>query len=266
MLTVNVLGPLEVWANGKAIAPSAKKLRQVLALLAMHAGQPVSVATIIEELWGSHAPRSAVATLQTYIMGLRRQIRAGLPADDAMNILASRPGVYMLEIAPENVDEYRFRELAAAGERAMTGEDHATAARLLGRALDCWRGNALVDVQIGSQLDIEVARLKQSRLAVHSSRIEADLQLGRHHQLLGELAELNARYPMHEKFCTQYMTALTVCGQKWRALDVFLTLRKTLVGELGVEPSFSVQRLQRAILRSDLPVAELPEWELTISS
>jgi DNA-binding SARP family transcriptional activator len=109
-----------------------------------------------------------------------------------------------------------------------------------------------VDVRVGALLRVEVARLEQSRLGVLESRIEADLRLGRHHQLLGELAELTARYPMHETLCAQYMTVLSASGCKWRALEIFRTLRQKLVEELGVEPSAQVQNLQRAILNSDV--------------
>jgi DNA-binding SARP family transcriptional activator len=115
-----------------------------------------------------------------------------------------------------------------------------------------WRGPALVDVPTGPQLGVAVARLEQSRLGVLETRIDADLRLGRHRQLLDELAELTTRYPMHEKFCIQYMTALHVCGCKWRALEVFLALRKRLVAELGLEPSLEVKRVQRAILTADV--------------
>jgi DNA-binding SARP family transcriptional activator len=108
-----------------------------------------------------------------------------------------------------------------------------------------------VDVAVGALLGIEVTWLEQSRLSVIESRVEADLRLGRHHELLVELAQLVSRYPMHERLCMQYMTALSVCGLKWRALEVFWMLRKALVGNLGVEPSFQVQRLQRAILNAD---------------
>jgi DNA-binding SARP family transcriptional activator len=117
-------------------------------------------------------------------------------------------------------------------------------------------------VKTGPPLDIEVTRLQQSRLSTLESRIEADLQLRRRRQLLGELAELTARYPMHEKLCAQYMTALYLSGMKWRALEVFWALRKTLVRELGIEPSIQVQRLQREILKVDPEVDETTDWKL----
>jgi DNA-binding SARP family transcriptional activator len=138
--------------------------------------------------------------------------------------------------------------------------DHEAASRLLRSALDVWRGPALVDVQIGIRLGVKVNGLEESRLGVMESRIEADLRLGRHHMLLGELAELAARFPMHENLCAQYMTALYRSGRKWRALEVFRRLRETLVDELGLEPSRHVQSVQQAILNSDPTLDEPTSW------
>jgi DNA-binding SARP family transcriptional activator len=98
---------------------------------------------------------------------------------------------------------------------------------------------------------VEVESLEQRRLAVLESRVEADMGLGRHRHLLGELAELTARYPLHEKLCEQYMTALYECGRKWRALEIFQRLRQRLVDDLGVGPSPRVQEVHRAILDAD---------------
>ncbi|HEV2780637.1 MAG TPA: AfsR/SARP family transcriptional regulator [Actinophytocola sp.] len=255
-MNVKVLGPLEVWHNGISVVPTARKPRQVLSLLAICAGQLVTVTSLIEELWGiADAPRSATQLVQTYILRLRQLI------DDAMleggggsakQILITRPGGYTLDIAPEDVDVHRFQKFAQAGERAMEAGDHKSASNLLGAALETWRGPTLVDVRVGARLAVEVERLEQSRLGVQESRIDADLRLGRHHQLLGELAELTALYPLHEKLCQQYMTALYACGCKWKALEIFRRLRQRLVDELGIEPSVQVQHIQRAILNSDV--------------
>jgi DNA-binding SARP family transcriptional activator len=258
-MEIRILGPLEAKRNGTSIAPTARKPRQVFSLLAVCAGQLVTVPALVEELWGMDPPRSAIQLVQTYILRLRQLIEETLPsgsAGAAKDILITRPGGYTLDISPEAVDVYEYQELSAAGDRAVEAGDYRSASGLLGKALTVWRGPALVDVRVGPRLGVEVARLEQSRLGVLESRIEADLHLGRHHQLLGELAELTARYPMHEKLCAQYMTALYVSGCKWRALEIFRTLRQKLVDELGVEPSVQVQHLQRAILNSDVEQKE----------
>jgi SARP family transcriptional regulator, regulator of embCAB operon len=261
-MDVKILGPLEARQDGAVLTLTASKPRQIFALLAIYAGELVTVPTLIDELWGTNAPRSAVQSIQTYILRLRQAIEETLPAGAraGKDVLITRPCGYTLDIAPQAIDVCGFQQLAVAGERAMEAGDYSTASRLLSGALGRWRGPALVDVRVGPQLSIEVARLEQSRLSVLESRIDADLGLGQHRMLLSELAELTTRYPMHEKLCTQYMAALYASGCKWRALEVFRTLRQNLVDELGIEPSAQVQRLQRAILNADTELDWTTAW------
>jgi SARP family transcriptional regulator, regulator of embCAB operon len=255
-MKVNILGPLEMWYEGDSVVPTARKPRQVLALLATWAGQLVPVPALIEELWGPvGAPRSATQLVQTYIMRLRQRMDEAMAArdgGDAKQILITRPGGYTLDVSLDDVDVHQFQGYAQSGERKMETGDFEAASDLLGKALNVWRGPALVDVRAGCRLSVEIERLKQNRLAVLESRIDADMYLGRHHKLLGELAELTALYPLHEKLCEQYMTALFASGCKWKALEVYRRLRQRLVEELGVEPSLSVQKIQHAILNSDI--------------
>jgi SARP family transcriptional regulator, regulator of embCAB operon len=263
MLKINVLGPLEARVNGQSIVPDASKPRQMLALLAIRAGRLVPVTELIEELWGERIPRSAVATIHTYVLTLRRRIRMAMPPaiqDDVKTILRTRRKGYTLDIPPNNVDVIQYHALATAGAQALAAGDYESASSMLHAALDCWRGAALVDVTTGPRLSVEVAWLEQSQLVATESRIEADLHLGRHHQILGDLAGLTARYPLHEALCEQYMTALTACGQKWRALEAFQTLRSSLVSSLGLEPSAHVHRLHHAILNSELPRMSQPTF------
>jgi DNA-binding SARP family transcriptional activator len=253
-MKVSILGPLEVLDHGISIVPTANKPRQVLALLVTNAGKLVTAASLIEEMWGMNAPRSALPTVHTYIMRLRQLIDEARPANAAgaaKDVLVTRPGGYTLDIETDDVDLHRYQKLATAGERALEANDYESASRLLSSALDEWRGPALIDVQVGPQLDLTVTRLTQSRLGVQESRIHADLRLGRHHRLLGELAELTSRYPLHEKLCALYMNALSSSGCNWRALEVFQSLRHALIDELGVEPSVRMQYLQHTILNSD---------------
>jgi SARP family transcriptional regulator, regulator of embCAB operon len=256
-MEVKVLGPLEARENGRSIAPTAGKPRQILSLLALEAGQVVTVPTLIEELWGMQPPRSALTTLQTYILHLRRLIESALGADGpvgsgaAKELVVTRCGGYLLNIDRSDVDVHTYQRLATSGAHAAELGDYETASRLLRSALGVWRGPVLVDVQAGPRLGIEVIRLEESKLGVLELCIDADLRLGRHYALLSELAMLNASYPMHENLCAQYMLALYRSGRQWRALDVYRSLRDTLVRELGVEPSSRLQHLQQAVLRSD---------------
>lgn len=258
-MDIKVLGPLEARHNGRSITPSAHKPRQILALLALQAGHVVTVPALVEELWGMRPPRSALTTLQTYILQLRRRIGATLHAEgsSAKDVLVTSYGGYLLDVDPEQVDAQHYERLAADGARALEMGDYVNGSKLLRSALGLWRGQMLVDVHIGLRLGVEMTRLEESRLWVLEGCIDADLRLGRHHSLLSELAVLTSRYPMHENLCAQYMIALHRAGRQWRALDVFKSLRGTLVEELGVEPSARLQQLQRAILNSD-PSLDLP--------
>lgn len=253
-MEIKVLGPLEAHLDGQSVAPTAAKPRQVLALLALQAGQVVPVPLIMEELWGVSPPRSATTTLQTYVLQLRRLIGSAMggpgPAA-AKDVLATRYNGYLLDVAPGGVDVKAYERLLAAGRRALDDGALEVASSTLRAALDLWRGQALVDVQIGMRLGFEVAWLEESRLGALESRIDADLRLGRHSQLLSELAVLTARSPMNENLRGQFMVALYRSGRQWQALEVFRSLRQALVEELGIEPSTRLQALQHAILSSD---------------
>ena len=252
-MEIKVLGPLEARVEGQSITPTAAKPRQVLSLLALQPEKVVPVPMLMEELWGIAPPRSALTTLQTYILQLRRGIAAALPEGGpaAKDVLVRRYNGYTLAIPPEAVDVKNYEKLAASGRAAAEAGDLSRASDLLRDALGLWRGQALVDVHIGSRLGCEVAWLEESRLSLLECRIGIDLQLGRHDSVLSELAVLTARSRMNENLSRLFMIALYRSGRRWQALDVFRSLRKTLVDELGVEPSARLQALQRAILDSD---------------
>ncbi|GAB2862564.1 hypothetical protein GCM10022221_73050 [Actinocorallia aurea] len=262
MLEIKVLGPLEAMGGGRSIAPTAGKPRQILALLALRAGEVVPVSTLVEEIWGENPPRSALTTMQTYILQLRRLIGQIAPGV-AKNVLITRYNGYLLAADTVRVDAHLYNELAAAAMRCHEEGDYAEASRLSRQALTLWCGQVLIDVQKGMPLEIEVTCLEQSRISLLETRIDAELRLGRHHGILSELSMLVARNPMHENLCAMFMTALYRSGQQWRALGVFRQLRSALAAELGVEPSARLQRLQHAILTAD-PSLELPEAGLLV--
>jgi len=257
-VNITILGPLEAEANGRSIVPTAGKPRQILALLALNANQVMPVPTLMEELWGEELPRSALTTLQTYILQLRRRLTsAHRPAKD---VLATRHGGYSLQISPESVDVFRIERLERQARAAYAAGDLVACAGLLHQALRCWRGQALVDVPAGPLLEIEARRLAEVRLGLLELRIEAELCLGREAQLLTELTGLTARHGLHEGLHAQAMIAHYRCGRQARALEIFHGLRRRLVDELGIEPSTRVQRLHHAILCGD------PELESPLSS
>ncbi|MCC2274755.1 AfsR/SARP family transcriptional regulator [Streptomyces sp. ET3-23] len=260
-MEIAVLGPLTASQSHTSIVPTAGKPRQILALLALHAGRMVTVPTLMEEIWGEDMPRSASTTLQTYILQLRRKIATALSADaarqdgggqrEAKDVLTTWYGGYRLDVPAGSVDVQDFERLAAQGRTAHELGDHRAASDLLGRALEMWRGPALVDVRVGPVLELEVLRLEELRTSTLERRIDADLRLGRHAELLGELHVLTKRHPMHEGFCGQLMLAYYRAGSAWRALDAYQRLRGTLVEELGIEPSPRTQQLQHAILAGE---------------
>ncbi|MFJ9250531.1 BTAD domain-containing putative transcriptional regulator [Streptomyces sp. NPDC101776] len=253
-MEIQVLGPLCAAVNGDSIVPTAGKPRQVLALLALYPGRVVPVSTLMEEIWGTELPQSAVTTLQTYIMQLRRSLGAamgpGAPGG-AKNVLATRHGGYVLQVPPQSVDVHTYEHLITEGQEAFEQGEDDRAARCFRQALALWQGAALVDVRLGPVLEIEVLRLEESRLVTVERRIDADLRLGRHAELIAELTDLVARHPQHEGLHAQAMLALYRSGRQASALDVYRRLRRRLIDELGVEPTPQLQRLHQAMLAVD---------------
>ncbi|QKW05002.1 AfsR/SARP family transcriptional regulator [Streptomyces sp. NA04227] len=251
---IKVLGALNAEVNGTSIVPTASKPRQVLALLALHCGQIVPVSTLMEEIWGTDLPPSSLTTLQTYILQLRRMLRTAMGPETpnaAKDVLATRYGGYLLQRPAETVDVYRFEHLAGQGQRAFENGEDTHAATLLHDALDLWEGPALVDVRTGPVLQIEVMRLEQCRLIARERRIDAELRLGRHVELIAELSDLIARHPQHEGLHSQAMVALYRSGRQASALSLYRRLRQRLIDELGVEPSPQLQRMHQAMLNVD---------------
>jgi DNA-binding SARP family transcriptional activator len=259
---IKVLGPLEVSIGGISIVPTASKPSQLLAMLALNAGHVVTLEALTDEIWDYQPPRSGVPTLHTYVLKLRRKLQDALVGEKdvtSKDILITRRSGYLLNLEPSDVDAVRYDRLSAAGRGAVNDSDHERASRTLGEALRLWRGAALVDVPTGPQLTIEATRLEENRLGDLHLRIEADLRLGRHHQLLGELATLCARHPMLENFCTQHMVALYRSGRQSQALEAYRRLRASMVDQLGVEPSPRVRQLHHGIL-TEQPVIDDPDF------
>jgi DNA-binding SARP family transcriptional activator len=248
-ISIQLLGPLSASLGTRTITPNAAKQRKVLALLAVNAGRVVTVSALIEELWGDRPPRSASTTLQTYIFHLRNSMAVDMSRERvASEFLRTRHSGYQLEC---HTDVEEFRRHPPAGRAGGAAGDPQTRTDLLGRALDLWRGPALSDVRQGRILETEAASLEETRLGVLERRIQADLALHRHADILGELTLLVARHPMNENFWGLLMTALYRAGHAARALDAFQRLRTILDDELGIDPSLRMQRLYQAILSGD---------------
>ena len=257
-LSIGLLGPLSLCLNQRPVTPSAPKQRQVLALLALNAGQVVTVSTLVEELWQDSPPRSYATTLQTYILQLRNTLAPCCGTMGARQILSTQHLGYVLDSEACQTDVELFDRRVRAGRVAYEAGQYHLASEDLGRALQLWRGPALVDVRMGSVLEIEAASMEERRLGVLERRIEADLAVGRHTDLLGELTLTAARNPMNENLCAYLMTALYRAGHVGRSLQAFHRLRSVLNHELGVEPCPRLQRLQAAILSGDPALEATP--------
>lgn len=250
-MDVDLLGPLAAWQGDVLVTPTAEKPRKLLALLALTPGQLVPKTTMFDELWGDEIPRYAHNLVQTYIMHLRNRIgsASGEPVDPKRIVVTSHGG-YLLDTVGR-IDVQEFDRLAFEGHRAHALGDYETASKLFTAAMAVWRDRAFVDVEAGPVLEAEAHRLEETRLNVLDRRIDADLRLGRHHQLLGELAGLVRRYRAHEGMHAHFMVALHRSGRRSEAAEVYRRLHSRLVSQFGLEPSPKLRRLQQAILVSD---------------
>jgi DNA-binding SARP family transcriptional activator/class 3 adenylate cyclase/tetratricopeptide (TPR) repeat protein len=247
-----ILGPLEVLdAQGRPLALGGPKQRALLAVLLLHAGQVVAVERLIDELWGQDPPDTAAHSLQVYVANLRKILEPHRPRRAAGGVLRTRAPGYLVDPDPEELDLVRFERLAAEGRVALAAGDPAGAARLLGEAEGLWRGPALADVTLAASGQGEVVRLEERRLAALEDRIEGELALGRHGELVGELQALVAAHPLRERLWGQLMVALYRSGRQADALAAYRQTRETLAEELGIDPSPALQELERAILAQD---------------
>ncbi|MCZ7414552.1 MULTISPECIES: AfsR/SARP family transcriptional regulator [unclassified Streptomyces] len=249
----SILGPLRLTDEGRSYTPTAPKQRQLLALLILNANHVVTTGSCFEELWGPTPPNAALSTLHSYVLQLRHALKR-VPRigtlQAARRILETRDGGYLLAAEPTALDVQRFSALVREG-RAELGQDDASASKLLREALTLWQGSALADVQAGPVLRAHIVGLEEDRLTVLDQCLDAELRLGRHQELLGELSRLVTLHPTHENFNAQLMLALYRSGRRTQALEVVLRLRKILNTDLGIEPSPRVHQLQQAILACD---------------
>ena len=220
-----------------------------MAVLLVHRGEPVSSDRLIDALWGEEAPASAIKIVQGYVSNLRKVLGDGL--------LVTRGRGYLLQTRPGQIDLDRFESLVAEGQRALQQGDARSAATRLREALGLWRGPPLADFAYESFAQAEIARLDESRLAALEERIDAELALGEHARLVGELEALVHEHPLRERFIGQLMLALYRSGRQADALESYRIARRRLVEELGLEPGRELQELERAILAQD-PALEPP--------
>lgn len=246
----SVLGTLDVRNADIELMLTTPKLRQALALLLVRHNQMVGIGELITELWGEDPPARALATLQTYVYKLRKLIEEA-NGDTAGKLLLTKPSGYLLDVSGCILDLREFATRAEKGRELFEAGDNEQARRVLAEGLALWRGAPLSDVAKGELLTAEATRLEEWRLQALQTRIEADLALGRHRELVSELREFTRQNPLHESFQAHLMLALHRSGRRVEALQVYQQLRGQLVRELGLEPSPELVRLHQALLASD---------------
>ncbi len=238
-----ILGPLEVWDGGGEVSLGGPKPRALLAGLLLHSNEVVPTDRLIDELWGEDSPEDAAAALRVNVSRLRK----ALPQE----VLTTRSPGYVLRVEPDELDLHRFERLVDEARSLLARGLAANASERLHEALALWRGPALADFMYESFAQPAIARLEEIRLAAVELRIEADLTLGRHDELVGELEGLVTEHPLRERLRMCLMKALYRSGRQAEALDAYQDARRALVDGLGIDPSPSLQDLERAILRQD---------------
>jgi DNA-binding SARP family transcriptional activator len=257
---VKVLGPLDVRHDGVLAVPSAPKPRKVMALLLMNPSRVVPVSSIISELWGDQPPRSALTTIQTYILKLRKLLATATGStlgEVADSLLRTSGNGYRLFVETDDFDLYRYQHLEEAAVGSLADGDLKSGGRFLRDALSLWTGPALMNVEQGRLLEAEVAKLEQSKLTMIEHRVEIELRLGRHREILSDLMSLVAKYRFHEDLHAQYVVALYRSGQRTMALETFHKLRENMVDELGLDPSPKLQRLVNGVLSCDATLDDI---------
>jgi DNA-binding SARP family transcriptional activator len=265
LLEFRLLGPLEVWVEGRLLPVRGAKERALLAILLLDANQLVSTDRLIDELWGNNPPKRARNSLQVRVSNLRKALGATSrsAADDPLVSLGSG---YVIRLKQDQLDLHQFERLLEEAEEALARHERVLGAEKLREALALWRGPALADFAYESFAQVAAARLEELRLVGLERRIEADLELGRHAELVGELEALVPRHPFRERLSGQLMLALYRSGRQAEALATYQVARRALVGELGIEPSPLLQELERGILRQDpaLDLAGVSEQDRSI--
>ncbi len=239
MIEFRILGPLEAVADGRLLPLGGVKQRAVLALLLLDAGRVVPTDRLIDALWSGSPPATANASLQNFISQLRKAL--------GPEAIETRPPGYRVQIGNGQLDLARVRRLV---DDARTS-DLPRRARLLREALELWRGDPLAELAFESFAQPEIARLSELQISLLEERLEADLAIGRHAEVVSELDELVRRHPLRERLRAQLMLALYRSGRQADALEVYRQGREALVEGLGLEPSPLLRRIHASILRQE---------------
>jgi DNA-binding SARP family transcriptional activator len=248
----DILGPLRITGAAGPVQLNGVRRRILLLALLSHPNAVVPTTDLVDWLWPDQPPRSALTTLHTHVSILRSALDPQRPPWRPSGRLVTQPPGYLMRVAAEEVDALRFERLVRDGKRALDSGQPEQARRLLAEALQLWRGTALADATHVEAARGEIARLDELKLSATTLRIEADLTLGRHLDIVPELTQLVAKNPLHERFYVQLMTALSRSGRRADALAVFRRARSILARELAVPPGRALRLAEAAILAGEL--------------
>lgn len=256
MQEIALLGPIELRAHGTSQDLGSLKERCVLAILSVECGRAVSMETLAARIWGQHPPPHARTTLTSYLSRLRRRLRqaTGEPPP-----LASGPGGHTLTVDPDIVDLHRFRRLRRQAQAIAASGDDRRAVELLADAERLWRGEPLAGLP-GDWMRNLRESLEEEQHGARLERIELELRLGRHGEVIGELYRLAASRPFDESVTAHLMTALYRCDRQADALTVYRDMSRRLAAAHGSDPGPRLQRLHEQILRRDANLAVAPRY------
>lgn len=243
-----LLGPVEVRRGGSPIPIGGPRETKTLAALLLHAGRTVSVEQLVRALWDDSPPQTAKEQVRNNVARLRRRLNGGKPSTPGVIVRVENG--FVTDVGPDQLDTGRFDRLVKQAHAASDRGHLAAALDLLERALALWRGPALGGLA-GRYLQAQALRLEAKRQSCVEGRIECDLALGRHHDVVCELAALLIQHPTRERLLELYMLALYRCGRRQDALQALACARVRLADELGLDPPPSTQTLHQAILRGD---------------
>jgi DNA-binding SARP family transcriptional activator len=248
------LGPVELWSAGQQCDLGSARARAIVAMLLLTPRTIVPAETLIDRLWDTRPPPKARESLSAYVARLRASLRESV--GDTVQLVGRARG-YVLDVDPEVIDVHQFRRLRRQADALAASGDYDHAATLLREADGLWRGPALAGIRgdwVGRMRD----GLEEERRGAILERVECELELGRHADLVGELRQLLAQYPLDETFVAHQMTALYWSGRPGEALSLYRDTRRLLIDEQGAEPGPVLADLHQRILGRDPDLAVRP--------
>ncbi|MGX1364997.1 DNA-binding SARP family transcriptional activator/predicted negative regulator of RcsB-dependent stress response [Streptomyces canus] len=255
-LRFSVLGPVSAWRGTDEIELGPPQQRAVLAVLLLAEGHQVLRSALVDAVWGTRAPASALGILRTYVHRLRQALEPA--GDPASSVVRSTRNSYQLRISAAELDLRTFRDLLGRAERARRAGDVRASAAHLQEALGLWRGTALAGVR-GEYARTQRQRLDELRLSAEAARLTVELDLGVHAQTTAAVTGLVAEHPLDERFRELLMLALYRSGRQAAALETYREAQTLLARELGVDPGPALQTMYQRVLRADTGLLAHPD-------